>query len=179
MTKLSELSPEESSLLAGLLYRAGIWLSYADDEHGETDDIREMKALEHIIESLAKLGDRSDFVREIAQETVSRRKDWPLWVQQSFDILPDCEVALALLQKKVNSRERKDYCYMLVHVAETVAAAYGEFGMEAENENILSGFLGKISDKLKGNTQKIDFMNISPAEQDAVENLRNALRMDE
>ncbi len=177
MSQLSELSPEDRGLLVGLPYRVGVWMSHSDDEAGEADDIREMKALEQIIKSIAQVHEQSAFVQEVAQQTLARREQWERWANHSFDILADCEKAAAVLKSRVNDNDRKDYCRTLVNIAETVAAAYGEFGMGAdEDEGLLGGFLGKVVGKLKGEEAEDGFMNISPAENDALERLKTALR---
>lgn len=178
MSVFGDLQSEDRDLLIGLLYRAGVWMSHSDDETGEADDVREMKALEHIIKSIASVHEQSEFVQDIARETISKKEQWPIWTNQSFDILGDCEKGVAVLKSNVNDNDLKAYRKTLVHIAETVAAAYGEFGMGAdEDESALSGFLGKVVGKLKGESQEdADFMNISPAEDEALVRLKTALR---
>ena len=180
MSQLSELQPEERGLLIGLPYRVGVWMSHSDDESGEADDIKEMKALEHIIKSIAKVHEQSAFVQEVAQETVSRKEKWETWAAHSFDILGDCEKAMAVLKRAVPANDLKDYRNTLINIAETVAAAYGEFGMGAEeDETSFGSFLNKVVGKFKGEAQEADFMNISPAEDDALTRLKMALRLEE
>ena len=56
-----------------------------------------------------------------------------------------------------------------------VAAAHGEFGVEAE-EGVLNSFLGKVVDRFKGGAApENDFMNISPSEQAALDRLKKAM----
>jgi len=176
MSILNEMQPEERGLLVGLPYRVGVWMSHADDEAGETDDIREMKALEHIIQSIATVHERSDFVQDVARQTLAKRDKWEIWANHSFDILADCEKAVSVLKNTVNDNDLKNYRLVLLNIAETVAAAYGEFGMEADEEGVLSGFLGKVVGKFKASDAEDDFMNISPAEDAALQRLKAALR---
>ena len=49
------MQPEESLLIIALPYKVGVWMSHTDDVEGELDDEREMKALEHILKSIAHL----------------------------------------------------------------------------------------------------------------------------
>ncbi len=180
MSALRSMQPEDIGLLIGLPYRVGVWMSHSDDEDGEGDDIREMKALEHIIKSIARVHEQSEFVQEVARLTLSKKDRWPVWADHSFDILSDCEKAVSVLKSNVNDNDLKDYRKTLISIAETVAAAYGEFGMGAgDDENILKGFLGKVTSKLKGEAQAADFMNISPAEGEALERLKAALHFDD
>ena len=176
MSALNELQPEVRGLIIGLPYRVGVWISHADDEDGEADDKKEMKALEHIIKSIAHVHESSTFVQEVAQQTLQRKDQWEIWANHSFDILADCEKAVAALKAHINDNDLKDYRKTIVNIAETVASAYGEFGMGAEDESVLSGFLGKVVGKLKGEEDEADFMNISPAEEAALERLKTALR---
>ena len=53
MSALSNFSEDEIELLASVPYKAGAWISHADDEEGEDDDERELKALESIIKEIA------------------------------------------------------------------------------------------------------------------------------
>lgn len=180
MSQLGEMSPGARGLLIGLLYRVGVWISHTDDEGGESDDSRETKALEHIIRSVARVHEESAFVQEVAQETLKRRGKWELWAKHSFDILADCGKAAALLKAQVNSADRRDFCQTLLNIAEAVAAAHGEFGAGGgDDENALGLFLGRVVSRFKGETQEVDFINISPAEEDALQRLRVALKMDD
>lgn len=178
MSSLRDLQPEERGLVIGLMYRVGVWMSHSDDEDGETDDIKEMKALEHIIRSIASAHEESAFVQQVARETLKRKEKWQVWANHSFDILADAEKAMAILKSNVAKGDAEDYRDTIINIAEAVAAAYGEFGMGADDENVLSGFLGKVVNKIKGN-EEADFMNISPAEQAALDRLGAALGMDD
>ncbi len=180
MSVLKEMQPERRGLLIGLFYRVGVWMSHTDDEAGDIDDALEMKALERVILSIAKCHDDSAFVQDVARQCVMNKEKWPNWAGHSFDILADCEKAAVILSETVNKKDAADYKETLLHIAETVAAAYGEFGMTmAQDDNILGAFLNKVTRKFGGGTSADDdFMNISPAEQRALERLRVALHLD-
>lgn len=179
MSSFSDMKPEDRGLLIGLLYRVGIWMSHAEDESGEGDDVRELKALEYIIRSIARAHDDSSIIDEIAQETLKRKEKWSVWTKHSFDILGDCQKAVAVLKSNAAPKDLRDYRKALVHVAEAVAAAHGEFGMDIPHEESrLAAFLTKVVDRIKGEQAEADFMNISPAEEDALERLKVALDPD-
>ncbi|MEC7028710.1 MAG: hypothetical protein VXW91_03475 [Pseudomonadota bacterium] len=175
MALLEDLPPEHRGLIVGLLYRAGVWMSHSDDEGGEDDDVKEMKALEHVIRSVARINENSDFVQEVAKRTLFFKDKWPTWADHSFDILADCEKAMAVLKPLVPKQDLIDYRNTVIYVAEAVAAAHGEFGVEAE-EGVLNSFLGKVVDRFKGGSApENDFMNISPSEQAALDRLKKAM----
>ncbi len=177
MSDLGSLLPEESELLIALPYRVGVWMSHADDDDGEGDDAREMKALEGIIKSVAKAHEGSGFVQDVAQEILRLREHWSGWEARSFNILPDCEKVMGVLKGHVNDNDRKAYRAALLQIAETVAQAHGEFGMDAGDDvGAWGGFLEKVVNKLKGEGEDAAFMNISPAEDDALNRLSVALQ---
>lgn len=177
MTVLSEMNPEDRGLLIGLPYRVGVWMSHSDDEDGEADDKTELRTLERVITSISTVYEQSAFVQEIMRETLSRKEKWATWADHSFDILADCEKAVTVLKANVPAGDLKDYRSALLHVAEAVAAAYGEFGMGAyEEESKFGSFLNNIVAKFKSSEPEVDVANISPAEQDALKRLKTALR---
>lgn len=172
---IADFPPADRELLASLPYRVGIWMSQAEDEGGERDDAREMKALEKIFTLLAKEERTPVFVRELLQETLSRRDRWPEWQENSLDILPDCARAINILEAHAGKTDRNNFRRALKKIAASVAGAHGEFGFEAESAG--GGMLARLSGLLGAGKEKSpDFMNISAAEQDVMRNLVNALR---
>jgi hypothetical protein len=178
MSQYEMLTPEQRGLLVGLIYRVGIWISHSDDEDGENDDKREMKALSQIIHSLAHAEEASEFLRTIAKNTLSRKEKWPLWADHSFDILADAENAMEVLRANVAKEEAAEYRAALLRISEAVASAHGEFGFDMSGEEEGFGALiGKMIGKIKGdNDDEIDIGNISAAENDAIERLKMATR---
>lgn len=180
-SELGNLSPEDNELLVSLPYRVGVWMSYTDDEEGEQDDIQEMKVLEAIIRSIAQLHERSEFVQQVARETLRRRDDWPRWSQGCFDILPECEQAIGFLKSYVNDNDLRDYKATLVEIATVVAQAYGEFGeFDDKEEEGLGTMIGKFVGKFSGLSSKdADHpMNISATEDTALSRLIAVLKDD-
>ncbi|MCB1682776.1 MAG: hypothetical protein KDI61_07620 [Alphaproteobacteria bacterium] len=175
MSELSVFSPEDTELLISLPYRVGVSISYTEDEEGEMDDVYEMEALEACIRQIAKLHEKSPLVSEIAGEILRRKDMWPKWSNQNiFNIAPDCEQAARVLKPIVSSQELKSYKKMLLEVATAVAQASGEFGDVHEKK----GFFGRIMEKVVGsfaNDDKNHPMNVSAAEDSAIEAIRQAL----
>lgn len=184
MTGISIFSEEQIVLLASLPYRIGVWISDTDDEDGETDDRREMKALAVCIKMAAKEYDGPGIVDDILRETLAREKSWPSWKEGAFDVLPDCKKAVALLKDKAGIQEARNYRAAMMEVAATVAQAYGEFSSFDEIPED-EGILGKIVGKVVGgfsNLSKDDAnhpMNVSAAEDSAISQLSAALKVSE
>ena len=184
MSELEGYSPEEQRLLAGLLYRTGIWMSNTDDVEGELDDEREMQALEHILTALAGAseGGNSAFIQALARSALDSRDRWEEWAARSFDILGDCEKAIGLIKQHGNATNLRNYKATLMEIATIVAQAHGEFGdFDDEEEEGFGAKLGKFIGKFAGKSQDdADHpMNVSPAEDSALSRLSMALQVKE
>jgi len=177
-THLSDLSNEERTLIVGLPYRVGMWVSQSEDDGGESDDEREAAALEKTLHGLAKAEKVPVFVREVLGETLAHQNLWPEWAEDTFRILPDCERAVKILDEKCSKSDRNNFKKALKRIAVSVAGAYGEYGdFDGDSDK---GMIGRFISKIKGSQGKAeDFMNISPGEEDALRNLSAALRTDD
>lgn len=180
MGELDIFSEDESALLARTLYKVGVWISYAEDEEGEEDDVREMKALESCIAAVAKKYDGPGLVDDIAREVFVRRSQWDEWADGCFNALDDVKTAINVMRAHGSETDQKRFKAALVEVAQTVAMAYGEFG-EFDDEDEKSGF-GALLGKITGGFAKLTAddkdhpMNISAAEGSAIEELKMLLR---
>lgn len=174
---MTDFSDEDMDLLASLPFKVGMWISYADDQDGETDDEREHKALTLCLKQFAKLHEEDSLVGRIIRESMSRtNRQWE-WADQSFNVLLDIKKGMELLRsKKVPADDIKALKRCLMEVGTAVAQAFGEFGSfdDAENE----GFFGKIAGRLAGLAadDKGHPMNVSAAEDSALEKLRAVLQ---
>ncbi len=184
MSELSIFSDEETDLLVSLPYKVGVWVSHADDEDGEIDDEREMTSLAVCIKAVAKEYDGPGLVDDIARETLKREPFWLDWTDRAFNILPDCEKAIALLKQKPGLGDAKNYRAALLEIATTVGQAYGEFNAFddiPEDEGFFAGIAGKIVGGFSG-LSKDDAnhpANISAAEDSAIAQLAAALKIDD
>lgn len=184
MSALSAFSEEEITLLASLPYKVGVWVSHADDEEGELDDVREMKALTTCIKAVTKAYDGPGLVDDIARETLKRESLWPQWTDRAFNILPDCQKAIVLLKEKSGLQDAKNYKAALLEIATTVAQAYGEFNSFdeiPEDEGFFGGIVNKVVGGFSG-LSKDDAnhpMNVSAAEDSAISQLAAALKVKE
>ncbi len=176
MTKLSDFSDEEIDLIVSLPYKVGVSVSYADDEEGEIDDLREMRALETSIIEASKRHSNMGLTQEVASEILSSKDKWDLWAKQGvFNIEPLCEKVVVVLKSKADDDEVLSYVEMVVELATTVAQAYGEFGQDDQGEKGLLGVLvSKISKIFDNGTNHP--MNVSASENDVISSISAALK---
>ena len=178
MASISDFSASELELLASLPYKVGVFVSHADDEGGESDDEKEMGALEACIKAIARLHEDKPLTAEIVRQTLSMKTEWPRWAAQSFKTPDEAGQAAMLLQSKASEAEQKNYKGALMEIASTVAQAYGEFGEFEEGEGgLFGGLVSKITGVLSSMSADDDShpMNVSAAEDNALEQLRTAL----
>lgn len=181
MTHISEFSAEEVECLISLPYKVGLYISYADDEHDEDDDDKEKDALEASIKAVAGLYEEKPFIQSVAEQTLALKSEWPRWATGAFQVEAEAQKAVSLLSSKASKDELKAYRTMLVEIATTVAQAHGEFNsFDAEEQK--SGFgalVGKIVSGFSGIDKDDDNhpMNVSAAEDSAIETLKQALRV--
>lgn len=175
MSALSAIPPEQQEILIALPYKAGMAISYAEDEEGEDDDARETKALETALKLHAapKQTGTADLIAEIVTQTLARRADWPRWSEQTFAIEPECEKAVKILKSHASETEIRAYIAMMLDVTTRVAQAYGEFGMPEEKPKGIMGFVKKI---MGGPDTANQPMNVSPAEDDSITRITKALK---
>ena len=179
MTQLSSFSGEDAELIVSLAYRVGMHVSFTEDEEGEQDDEREMRALETCVREIAKLHEGSELMKEIASEVLRSKDKWPSWSEGVFNIEPQCEKAVLVLKATASEGDVKGYIKMLLEIASAVAQAYGEFGEEQAPEK---GFFGKAIGRIVGEFSGLSSedvnhpMNVSAAEDSAISSIAAALR---
>ena len=175
MAQLSFFTEEDVESIISLPFRAGMFVSYAEDEDGEQDDVREMQALEGCLKEIARVHEGEELTKEIAAAILNAKDKWPVWSQGVFNIEPLCEKAIVSLKTQAGKEEVKDYIKMTVEVATSVAQAYGEFGEGQDDEK---GFFGKIVAAVT--SVSVDDtahpMNVSAAEDSAIATVAAALK---
>jgi len=182
MSRLSDFSEEDRETLISLPYRLGVWISDAEDEEGDLDDEKEMKALKHSILAIAKLNEGSPFVQELTRETIRARERWDEWYGESFTATKDLKRLVPSLRSQLGEGEYKAFRKAIMEIAKTVAEAYGEFGDwdDEDEEGFLSGLMSKVTSRFSvlSDGDSNHPMNISPGEQSALSELANILRVD-
>lgn len=174
MTQLSQFSPEEIEVIVSLPYRAGLHVSYAEDEDGEKDDELEMRALEACIREIVKT--QTGLTQEVADEILNRKDQWEKWSAGVFNIEPLCKTAVETVQAHASSDEVKAYIRMTLSIARAVAEAYGEFGEEQPEQGFFGKIMGTIVERMNSD-QSSDPMNVSAAEDSAISRIASAMKM--
>ena len=182
MTDLSHFSASEFELLVSLPYRAGIFVSFADDLDGEDDDAQELKMLETTLKAIAALHNDKPFLAHIFKETLRLKSEWSRWETKAFNISDDARSAISLLKSKAGEGAAKQYRAALMEIATTVAQAYGEFGQfdDAEkNAGLFGSLVAKVVGGFSGlgDDDKNHPMNVSASEESALSELSAALKV--
>ncbi len=180
MASLSMFSSDEQEIIVSLPYKVGVYVSHAEDEEGEMDDEREMRALEHCLKSIARLHEDKPFIQEVAKQTLSRKGDWARWTDQSFHALKQAEQISDVMFRTLGKQGFKQYRALVMEVAGAVARAYGEFGDwdDEESEGFFKNVINTVVTGFSNLSQddKNHPMNVSPAEEGALSDLSKALR---
>ncbi len=179
MNTFSDFTDEEIDILIALPYKAGIWVSHADDEDGEFDDERELAALEAALNHIAQAETYEGFVKSVFEQTIAERSRWDEWAHACFSTPKEAERVGVIIKERLGVGGVRQYTGAVMDVASAVAKAYGEFGDDdmAEPEGGISALIGTIMGKFKGLSEGEAGhpMNISAAEDSALSQLKVAL----
>lgn len=182
MADLSQLSGSEMELLVSLPYRAGMFVSYADDVDGESDDEIEMAMLEASLKAVADMYAGDPVLSGIFKQALLLKSEWPKWQTKVFLIAEDAQAAIMLLKSKAGEGVAKSYRAALMEIATTVAQAAGEFDQFDDVAEAKKGFgalVGKIVGGFSGLSKDDQNhpANISASEQGALFELSEALKV--
>ncbi len=176
MVDLSKFSDSERNLIVSIPYRAGIWVSNADDNTGtKVDDKDERKALEATIQNFAAQGDKIPVAAAIMKDVQENKRNWAQWDALSTEdaVLADAQKAVALCKDRFTEKELNQYKETIWRAGLFVAQAYGE-QVDPDNEMHFNNFIGRLfkgAPKVGSNPQ-----NMSPKEKAALTKLKAALK---
>ena len=175
-----DFSYDQKALLVALPYRTGLWLSLCDNTGGDDADEAEMQALHDIVTGFAQDFLKSEFDQALMEQTIAQKADWPEW-HRDIDNLPnECRDAVGLLAERLDRKEFVAFKRNLMEIATDVALAYRE-----HDDNSLSGRVSiysrlvseKVRSMMTGKPPRTldEILNISEAEQEALDQLADAL----
>jgi hypothetical protein len=183
MAFLEKFTDEHQDLLVSLPYRAGLWVSCADDEGGNEAHEAEKEALAEIIKKKSAGMFESAFIHEVMAETYTRKDDWRVWGSQIESTEEDCKKAMKIMANTLSKRDLDAYKANIMFIATEVAVAFREFGakeaipvklwtmFKINIDKILGAFTGK-------KFESESLLNISYEEDLVLAKLSEALRVD-
>ncbi|HOO82767.1 MAG TPA: hypothetical protein PK513_09715 [Alphaproteobacteria bacterium] len=183
MSVLDQLSAQQRTLIVSLPYRAGLWVSYSDDEGGEEAHQKELTALANLIDGFSQQVFGSELLQYIMCETLKRKDEWVNWSGDLEKIPGECAEALQVLSAHVDEKDVKVYAMRLMELGEAVAVAFREHDKPSGAEKFklfLAYALTVLKARLKKKPVKSfeQFLNISTDERRALDRLASALKVD-
>lgn len=172
MSDFHVFHPDEQNLLAGSLYKVGMWISHIDDDGECIADEQEKKALEAVLKKSASKFSSHPIISELATETLRRENYWANWEKDTDGALNDVAQSIKLLDGRLVDNEVKAYKELVMLVATSIAGAFDE-NVELEE----TGMWGKLSNMVIGvaNPSLKSEMNTSPEEDSALTELAEVL----
>lgn len=128
---LEALSEDEKTLIVSLPYRAGVWVSLADEKGAGAGRAQELQTIEQVIARLSRGMFASAFVHEVLAETHARRDQWPAWSLQVGTVPEDARQAVNVLIDKVMPPDAEAYVQTVMNIAYETAYAFREFDAQA------------------------------------------------
>lgn len=181
---LSQLSEDKALAVISLPYKAGLWISHADDIGGEADDENEMKAMVRGIPALAEHHGSSPLVQEVASEIMRLKAEWDQWEEECFYIVKQAPAIMQDIQAEFGTDEAKHYRSFVMALGKMVAQAHSELSaFDTVEEGEKQGFLSNIVGKFVGGLSSVKEdsaghpANISPSEKSALSQLSAALKI--
>lgn len=180
MSELQRFITSDQDLLVGLFLRVGYWMSGIDDT--DIDDASEQKEEAQMLKILKKLSDSDKLgvlCSELATEALRQKGSWKRWSNQADTFLDDVKRAKDLIISQGTVAELPNFGKALMMIATAVAQAFQE---ESDIEQEGHGYLSWLSEKAThvalalNDRAAYKDLNISPAEDTALNDLLNTLK---
>ncbi len=179
MSELERFSPELQEFLAGLFYRIGDFISASDDtDEGEKSEQAEQNSMVDLIKRFAQSRKLPSLICDMAQEAISRHRDWTRWGDVRGQFLPDFENHLEVLQVSLSDQEAQSLRQCAFFLALRVAESFRE---EADYGFDDTNYFDKMQKKIAYWTLALvdreaqKKLNISPTEDTALHQLYDIL----
>lgn len=128
---LEAFTDDEKSLIVSLPYRAGLWISLADEKGAGAAREHELKTIEAVISKLSQGMFASAFVHEVMIETHARREQWPVWGLQVGTVPEEAKKIVAALKAKTMPQDAEAYVQTIMQIAYETAYAFREYDPSA------------------------------------------------
>ncbi|HEY8189923.1 MAG TPA: hypothetical protein VIF12_04515 [Micavibrio sp.] len=184
MSYLDTFTQDQRNLLVALPYRVGLWVSSSDTTGGDDADKAEMIALSSIVTSYAEDYLKSEFVQALMEEMISRSAEWSQWGRNLDEVAGECIRAVSMISERLDRKDAMSFKYNLMEIATSVAMAYREldhnqsflFKLRVYSRVMIDRKRAKQGGRITGTLTEM--MNISAAEQAALDSLSRALGLD-
>ncbi len=124
---LEALSEDEKTLIVSLPYRAGLWVSLADEKGAGAARAHELKTIERVVAKLSEGMFASAFVHEVLAETHARRGQWEAWGLQVGTVPDEARQAVNILIDKVLPPDAEAYVQTIMNIGYETAYAFREY----------------------------------------------------
>ncbi len=181
MSFMDRFSPDERLLLVSLPYRVGLFVSKSDSSGGEESDAVEMQALSNIIIAYSQEVFGAETAQHIISETVSRKHEWPEWSNDLDMVEGECCRAIDILNDVVDVKETNGFKRCLMEIGEAVALAFREYDESVSIVDKVKIYFAYMKSRSQAAKMGIvakewdQFINISLAEREALQNIARAL----
>lgn len=184
MMWLGQLPAADQRLLVRLPYRVGLFVSSADTTGGLVAEMEERQALRVLLTAYVQDTLKSQQIQVLMNETIAQQNDWPQWGENLNAVPNECAQALTILSPILTAKELNAFKGNLIEVALTVAMAFREVG---SNVSLLSRariYLRLWRDRWQAfiggqaMSAQDEILNVSAAEQQALQALATALERD-
>lgn len=181
MSFLEVFTDDEKTLLVSLPYRAGLWVSLADEKGEGAAHTYELKTIGQVIARLSEGMFASAFVHEVMADTHKRRSEWPSWSLQTGTVPDDARRAVAAIKAKMMPHDAEAYVQTIMKIAYETAYAFREYDRSASIPIRIWVWLGLMWEAFirTGNKDyRLESVaNISLAEDEAIAVLASALSL--
>lgn len=181
MSLLDKFTPEQQDFLASMPYRVGLFVSQSDSSGGAESEEAEAQTLYTIVLGYAEDYCKNEFVETLMKATLARQDKWDSW-GANLDAVPEqCGQAIDMVVGTLDKKMVVAFKNNLFEIGLTVAMAYRETAHGSFFSNLIDDFLLLIEQYkayfFKRQTRHIDeILNVSKAEREALEKLKEHLR---
>lgn len=182
MSELGLFTTEEQDLLTGILFRVGHFVSHADDDGStEKDDMAEQKAIDHALSHVARTASYGSVSNELAAEALRQVRCHGRWKSLEANVVEDVAEATKIAHARLNQDQFNGFRRAVMTVGTSVARAYRE-NADYEQVDSEAGVFARIADSINSailsitDNKSYKAMNVSPAEEDALISIHQALR---
>jgi len=181
MDILNNLTDEQRDLIIRLPFRAGIWVSEADETGGAESQMREEQVLHNLLEGFAADVFGSELIQHIMAGTIAGKEDWHQWEKDIAAFPEECRRGLDVLREVSDEKEVKAFVIRLMEIGEAVALAFRERSDHAGFGARVSLFISYMQYRMArmkasgGVTGFEAFTRVSRLERKALEAMADAL----